>query len=85
MKNTHISDDSDITNWIPYQGNLVKTKWENASISDSDTGIDSSEHCDGEPRQFEQIDDENEFRDTEPKVLVRSEGSQLILKLILQK
>jgi hypothetical protein len=46
------------------------TKGEHASASYSDTGTDSIEHCDGEPRQFEQIDDENEFRDTELEDLV---------------
>jgi hypothetical protein len=39
----------------------------------------------GEPRQFEQIDDENEFRDIEHEDLVRLEGLQLILQLILQE
>jgi hypothetical protein len=33
--------------------------------------------------QFEQIDDENEFRDTELEDLVRLEGPQQILQLIL--
>jgi hypothetical protein len=41
-----------------------------------DTGTDSSEHYDEEPHQFEQIDDENEFKDTEFEDLVRSEGPQ---------
>jgi hypothetical protein len=62
LKNTHISDD--IIDWISDQGSPIRTKGEDASASDSDIGIDSSEHYNGEPHQFEQIDDENEFRDT---------------------
>ncbi len=76
LKNTHINDDSDLTNWILDQGSLVITKGEDASASNSDTGINSNEHYDGELRQFEQIDDGNEFRDTEREDLVRSEGPQ---------
>jgi hypothetical protein len=52
------------------------TKGEDASTPDLDIGIDSREHYDGEPRQFEHIDDENEFRDIELKDLVMSEGLQ---------
>jgi predicted aspartyl protease len=47
LQNTHISDDSDITNWIPNQGSLVRTKGENAFALDYNTNIDSSEHYDG--------------------------------------
>jgi hypothetical protein len=61
------------------------TKGEDAFVSNSNTSIDSSEHCDGEPRQFEQIDDENEFKDTELEDLVMTEGPQQILQLILQE
>ncbi len=50
IKNTHISVDSNITDWIPDQGNLVRTKGEDAFASNSDIGIDNSEHYDGEPR-----------------------------------
>ncbi len=50
LKNTHISDDFDITNWISDQGSLIRTKGEDASASDSDIGTDSSEHYNGEPR-----------------------------------
>jgi hypothetical protein len=52
------------------------TKGEDASTLDSDTGTDSREHYDGEPCQFEHIDDENEFKDTELKDLMMSEGPQ---------
>ncbi|CAM6022832.1 unnamed protein product [Sphagnum balticum] len=85
LKNTHISDDYDITDLIPDQGSLVKSKGEDASNLDLDIGTDSSEHFDEEPLQFEQIDDENEFRDTKQGDLVRSEGLQQILQLILQE
>jgi hypothetical protein len=59
------------------------TKGEDASTSDSNIGIDSNEHCDGEPRQFEQIDDENEFRDTKSEDLMMLERPKQILQLIL--
>ncbi|CAM6025048.1 unnamed protein product [Sphagnum balticum] len=65
LKNTHINDDSNITDCILDHGSLVMTKGEDASASDLETSTDNSEHCDGEPRQFEQIDDEDEFKDTE--------------------
>jgi len=52
------------------------TKGEDASASDSDIGTDSNEHYDGEPRQFEQIDDENEFSDAKLEDLVMLEGPQ---------
>jgi hypothetical protein len=48
LKNTHINVDSNITNWIPDQGSPIKSKGEDAFALD--IGIDSSEHCDGEPR-----------------------------------
>jgi hypothetical protein len=76
LKNTHINDDSNIIDWIPDQGSPVRTKGEDAFTLDLDTGTNSSEHYDGEPRQFEQIDDENEFRDIELEDLVRSKGPQ---------
>ncbi len=50
------------------------TKGEDASTSDLDIGTDNNEHCDGELCQFKQIDDNNEFRDTELEDLVMSEG-----------
>jgi hypothetical protein len=61
------------------------TKDEDAYASNSDTGTNSSEHYDGEPRQFEQIDDENEFKDTELEDLVMTKRPQQILQLILQE
>jgi hypothetical protein len=65
--------DSNITDWISDQGSLVMTKSEDVSTSNSDIDTNSSEHCDGEPRQFEQIDDENEFKDIELENLVMTE------------
>jgi hypothetical protein len=59
---------------------------ENAtSTSNSDTGTNGSEHCDSESNQLKQIDCEDEFRDTELEELVKSEGPQEILQLILQE
>jgi len=49
---------------------------EYAYTLDSDIGIDSNEHCDGELCQFKQINDENEFRDVELEDLVMLEGPQ---------
>jgi hypothetical protein len=81
-KNTCTNDDSD---WIPYQDRTIMTKEDVASTSDSDTGTDGSKHCDSESNQLKQIDFEDEFRDAEFEELVRSEGSQEILQLILQE
>jgi hypothetical protein len=61
------------------------TKGEDAFASDSNIGIDSNEHCDGKLYQFEQINDENEFRDMELEDLVMLEGPQQILQLILHE
>ncbi len=60
-------------------------KGEDASTSYLDVGTNSSEHCDGDPRQFEQMDNEDEFKDIELEDMVRSEGPQQILQLILQE
>jgi hypothetical protein len=61
------------------------TKGEDASALDSNTGIDGNEHCDGEPRRFEQIDNEDEFKDIKLEDLVKLEGQQQILQLILEE
>jgi hypothetical protein len=82
LKNTHINDDYD---WIPDQDSSVMTKEDDASTSNSDTGIDGSEHYDWESHQLKQIDCEDEFRDTKLEDLVRLEGPQEILQLILQE
>ncbi len=79
LENACINDDSNITNQIQDQDNPVMTKGEDASALDLDTSIDNNEYCDGKLRQFEQIDDENEFRDTKLEDLVMLEGPQQIL------
>jgi len=61
------------------------TKEEATSTLDSDTGTDGSEHCDSMSNQLKQIDCEDEFRDAQLEELVRSEGPQEILQLILQE
>jgi hypothetical protein len=81
-KNAHIKDDSD---WIPDQDRVIMTKEDDASTSDSDIGTDGSKHYDSESDQVRQIKSENEFGDTELEDLVKSEGSQEILQLILQE
>jgi hypothetical protein len=43
-----------------------------APASNSNTNIANKEHYDGEPHQFEQIDDENEFKVIELEDLMMS-------------
>jgi hypothetical protein len=81
-KNTHINDDSD---WTPCQDRVIMTKEDDASTSDSDTGTNGNGHYDSESNQLKRIECEDEFRDTELEDLVRSEGPQEILQLILQE
>jgi hypothetical protein len=81
-KNAHIKDDSD---WIPDQDRVIMTKEDDASTSDSNTSTDGSGHYDSEFDQVRQIKSENEFGDTELEDLVKSEGPQEILQLILQE
>jgi len=81
-KNTHIKDDSD---WIPDQDCVIMTKEDDASTLDSDTGTDGSGHYDLESNQVRQIKSENEFGNTELEDLVKLEGPQEILQLILQE
>jgi predicted aspartyl protease len=81
-KNTHINDDSD---WIPDQDRVIMTKEDDASTLDSDIGTNGSGHCDSESNRLKQIECEDEFRDTELEDLVRLEGPQEILQLILQE
>ncbi len=50
------------------------TKEDDASTSDSDTGIDGSGHCDSESNQLKQIESKDEFGDTELEDLVKLEG-----------
>ncbi len=81
-KNTSTNNDSD---WIPDQDRTILTKEDAASTLDSDIGTDGSEHYDSVSNQLKQIDYEDEFGDAELEELVRSEGSQEILQLILQE
>ncbi|CAM6063170.1 unnamed protein product [Sphagnum tenellum] len=60
------------------------TKEDVVSTSDFDAGNDGSEHCDSVSNQLKQIDYEDEFGDAELEELVRLEGPQEILQLILQ-
>jgi hypothetical protein len=61
------------------------TKKDDASTSDSDTGTDGSGHDDSDSNRLRQVKHENEFGDTELEELVKSEGLQEILQLILQE
>jgi len=81
-KNTHDNGDSD---WISDQGRAIVTKEGDSSTSDSDADTDDNEHCDLESNQLKQIDCEDEFGDTGMEELVKSEGPQEILQLILQE
>jgi hypothetical protein len=83
LKNTHISDDFDTADWILDRNSPIMPKGVDASALDSNTNIDNNEHCDGEPHQVKQFDDEDDFRDIEFEDLVMSKGPQQILLLIL--
>jgi len=85
LKNAHISDESDITNWISDQDNPIMPKGVDASALDSNIDTDNSEHYNGGPRQVKQIDDDEEFRDTKFEDLVMFEGPEQIMQLILQE
>jgi hypothetical protein len=58
---------------------------DDAFTLDSGTGTDGSEHCEWDSHQLKQIDYEDEFKDTELEDLVKSEGPQEILQVILQE
>jgi len=81
-KNGHIKDDYD---WIPNQDRVIMTKEDDASTSDSDTCTDGSGHGDSDSNRLKQVECEDEFIDTELEDLVKSEGPQEILQLILQE
>ncbi len=70
-KNTHANRDS---GWMPDRDQVIVTKEDDASTSDSDTGTNSNEYYDSESNQLKQIDCEDEFGDTELEELVNSEG-----------
>jgi hypothetical protein len=77
---THINDNSD---WMPDQDSAIMTKKDDVSTLDSETGTDGSEHYEWDSHQLKQIDCEDEFKDTELEDLVKSEGLQEILQVIL--
>jgi hypothetical protein len=60
LKNTHISDDSKITDWIPDYDSFIMPRGVGAFASDSDTDTDNNEHYDGGPCQVKQFDDKDE-------------------------
>lgn len=61
------------------------TKEDDAHTSDSDADIDSSECYDSKSSQLKQVDCEEEFKDADFEELVNSEGSQEMLRLMLQE
>jgi predicted aspartyl protease len=81
-KNAHIKGDAD---WMPDQDRVIMTKEDDASTSESDAGTDGSGHGDSDSDRLKQVECEDEFRDTEFEDLVKSEGPQEILQLILQE
>jgi hypothetical protein len=82
LKNARINDNFD---WMPDQDNTIMPKENDASTSESKTSTDGSEHCEWDSHQLKQIDCEDEFKDTELEDLVKSEGPQKILQVILQE
>jgi hypothetical protein len=81
-RNTHDNGDSD---WISDHDRAIMTKEGGSSTLASDADTDDSERSDPESNQLKQIDCENEFGDTELEELVKSEGPQEILQLIIQE
>ncbi len=81
-RNTHDNGDSD---WISDQDRAIMTKEGGSSTSASNADTDDSERSDPESNQLKQIDCENEFGDTELEELVKLEGPQEILQLIIQE
>jgi hypothetical protein len=81
-KNTHDNGDSD---WRSDQDRAITTKEGGSSTSASNADTDDSERSDPKSNQLKQIDYENEFGDTELEELVKSEGPQDILQLIIQE
>jgi hypothetical protein len=61
------------------------TKEDDAYTSDFDDDIDSSAYYESKSNQLKQIDCEDEFKNAELEELVNSEGSQEILRLMLQE
>ncbi|CAM6053722.1 unnamed protein product [Sphagnum tenellum] len=61
------------------QDRAIMIKDDAATTSDSDTGIDGSEHGESVSNPLRQIDHEDEFGDNELEKLVTSEGPPEIL------
>jgi hypothetical protein len=76
---------SDNPDWVADQERTIATKEDVAFSSDSDTGMDGSEHGDAESSPMKQVDYEDEFGEGELEKLVKSEGPPEILQLILQE
>jgi len=81
-KRTHDNGDA---NWTSDHDHAIMTKKDESSTSTSDEDTDDSERSDPESNQLKQIDCENEFGNTELEELVKSEGPQEILQLIIQE
>jgi len=81
-KDTRANRNSD---WMPEQGQTIVTKEDDVYTSDSDDDTDSSGYYDSKSNQLKQIDCENEFEDADLEELVNSEGSQEMLRLMLQE
>ncbi len=79
-KNAHTKDASD---WMPDQDRVIMTKEDDASTSYSDIGTNGSGHGDSDSNRLRQVESKNEFGNTELEDLVKSEGPQKILQLIL--
>jgi len=81
-QNTPISHDHD---WLADKERTIVPKGDAESSSDSDTGMDGSEHGDAVFSPVKQVEYEDEFGEDELGQLVKSEGPSEILQLILQE
>jgi hypothetical protein len=81
-KEAHNDGNSD---WMSKHDRVITIEEGGSLTSASDVDTDDSERSDSEPDQLKQIDNENEFGDTELEELVKSEGPQEILQLIIQE
>jgi hypothetical protein len=81
-KDTRANRDSD---WMPEQGQTIVTKEDDVYTSDFDDDTDNSGYYDSESNQLKQIDCGDEFEDADLEELVNSEGSQKMLRLMLQE
>jgi hypothetical protein len=79
-KETHNDGNSD---WMFEHDRVITIKEGGLSTSASDADTNDNERSDPESDQLKQIDDENEFGDTGLEELVKSEGPQEILQLII--